>query len=295
MDLAYEYEIQPPKPEELVFAILSFIAILSNSLIIWTISKNRNIQSKRNILILNWAISDLITNVSNQQAYKIFFHLFGVKMTVQLEIFEDILESLMINFYLIELVFVTYLFIDYFYDRFSVELIHFFWIFTFVLIVPGVAGSFFGFHLRVRFISELIIYVNFAFLLISFIVKILRYFLRRIQRKPHKIQLRFILSTFFLGCWLTAAVYFSLLPFDNNIHLHVYVPLFAIYAGMCNSTLNLILLVVLDSSFKMSIKKLCTCFTNNQERIASGRCENNIERWDDGVVEIGCENEHFSI
>lgn len=236
----------------IVFAIASIISSICDLLIIISIFQHSVMRTKRNLLILNWAFADFFFQLQEPNKYFILHLMFGTDFYTS---FGCVLYEHEATFLCLVCLFVLILNVNFFYKRltiFSLKIVAaVLWLLTFSTVIAMttlcMTLRYFPIHILVLLLVILII-------LTSYIVKLVMYSIRRINRKEKDTKLRYILSTGFALCFFPATILFTL-----HAGIHSAVLIFLTLIGNLNPMLNIFLLYYYDKNFKLSFLNIIRC------------------------------------
>lgn len=235
----------------ITYTLISVLGAISSSATLFVLHRSQ-LKIKRNIIIFNWALCDLIFLCTELSKFALFVRPSPIYVT----------DKIFCAVYIIHLVtqtgVVTFnfmLFVDKFYDNLNVTLLQSVvpavWV-TMVLVtlISGLTCR----SLVVEYM-EYIVDIALMILMGTFIIKSIIYLKRRILKKPRNTQLRSVLSSSYILLWLVASLcslFLNLLPFNDSIE---YQKIFVAIA-YSHSNIMLIILVCCDDDFKMDLKRL---------------------------------------
>lgn len=244
------------RTSEIIFhAILFFIGPVANALIIATIAKFNTLKTARNILVMHWAITDMLFLLSTPQTWDLVLHL-----TVQ-EVYTPFFFTIFtarawIHSY--EIILVGMLFLNTTYKRLTVEnlrkIIPLMWVIFFMITTVSVIESYFFRDYFSFFIYGCVALSS----IVIFLVKISLFVKNRFQRKPFRYQVRLILTTGYVGCWSLVLVSLVIVAAVNFKRIDSLMKLLTIALAVahCHCFVQLGLLVMFDLDFRNCFLKM---------------------------------------
>lgn len=236
----------------IIHTVVTILAMLPNIFLIIVLAKYQVLKTTRNILIMNWAILDLLTQLSNMDKVDLLYSSITGHQTPPLIMLGTLSFYLMCHFH--ELVLLFVMFTDFCYKKLTVpklqRAIPFFWIIFCCICLPIVA---FGIVYRNingcvwQYVIMLLILVG------AFLTKTFTYLFRRATRKPWNQNIRYILTTGYIATlimYITSYIHGDLTRFIPFLHI------FLMLGFLFYPFVIVFVLYQLDNDFKQCAKKL---------------------------------------
>lgn len=251
-------------------SLLSLPVTATDVLIIIVLTRFSILKTKRNILILSWAIINMILTLTAPSKFILLFHSLGAFIV-------NIYYIPIYNIYMLseiyQILYILMLFVDTFYKKTTFEslkkLDKMIWASYVAFAMGGIIAGILNHHDLTLFFF---LYLITAFLLYgTFIGKICySLFIMAKSKKMLKIQIRFLLTAgYIIGSFLWFI--FTLASFATHHTKHSYYvqvcgDLFLLVSN-CNPVLQVLILYFYDNDFKNCVDKLL-CYQNSEDRVS---------------------------
>lgn len=235
-----------------VFAIGTTISSVCDLLIIISILQHSVMRTKRNLLILNWAFADFFFQLQEPSKYFLLHSWFGADFIMS---FGCVLFQHEAIFLCLICLFVLILNVNFVYKRltiFSVKIVAgVSWLLTISTVIVTTYICMINNYFYVYLLLLLLIVLIFT----SYIVKLVMYSIRRINKKEKDTKLRYILCAGFTLCFVPGFILFCISHTETNIEIFLFLSL----TGNLNPILNVFLLYKYDKNFKLSFLNIIRC------------------------------------
>lgn len=245
---------------ELLFALITIVGGIADAFIIYVILRFKNMQTKRNVLILNWAGADFMFQLLNPAKFRFLYYAFDI--TFYLNVY-CILHNSEMLYMAMAVIIVLMLSLNFIYRRLTLQ--------NLKIIMPVFWIIFAGFHIlsiglcahHLSITQDLNILLLFLIFIVAFsshFVKIIVYSLRRIKRQEKNTKLRYILTSAFSLCWFASALLFLFnILTDLSVGFRYFVSVAVMILCCTNPILNIFLLCKYDKNFWICFLHILKC------------------------------------
>lgn len=274
----FEVITYPVLVDDLVIIVVSIFSMLANSFIIYAVSSQSYMKTKRNLVILHWSISDLLflsTNISLVDAILFLLnkqHLYTIYCFV---------EQLQAVSQALEMIFLIFIFIDCLYKRFNTRILPFIWILFPLLFLISTSSCITNSYFPFVFLGLIF---GFGLVVLTFIVKVIIYCVRCIRKRENETDLRFVICSIYVLSWILSLLFGTYhLVMANKILLRS-VYLLACVAGNSCAVITAIILICNDNMFKLCFYKIFPCLSPpNEYSVHIRKDEEDEEKCDNGI------------
>lgn len=250
----------PPIVEVLITSTVSFFSLIANAFIIYAVAMHSYMQTKRNLIILNWAISDFLFHLFSSNNVEVLYYFFKLKYMLTYYCIIVNFQSLFQN---ASILFVSFLLVDCFFKRVTTRVLPFIWVIFLLFPIPAIVSCV---QYQFDYLNIMIVFFSFFLLYVTSFVKLILFCKRRIQRKRVQTEMRFILSTVYVTSWLLAGI-INLICDINYEYMDSLLPLSYIGAmlGTSSAIIVAFILIKYDNTFRVAFHKICKCFANEND------------------------------
>lgn len=259
-DYAYMYEEMHPLKQTIFYIILSVIDITADGFIIYVISNYMQMKTIRNILVLNWAVSNILFNIFEPLKFTlIIFYIFKQTHSPIISVIYEI-HAL---FQICTQLFIITLFTDCCYKKLTLvnlkNVVQIIWLLSLIIISSAIISRMCDSRV-LNELCEMILFGTCSILFLSFLIKMVLYLIRRVRRKELKTHIRFILALSYICSWFVTALCHFISDFVS-FRSHEYKVLMSVgkifqILAYSNPVVQLVILYVFDGDFRANFRKL---------------------------------------